>query len=182
MLAIDVRQIPPEGIDLNEPLLASDLQIEGEAEFRLSPGGHIACHLERSDDGGVHVRGDLSAEISLQCSRCLEEFPLPVPGGLDLFFLPETPGARNEAEEEVELSDRDMVVAYYPGEELNLGEVIREQIIFSVPMKPLCADGCLGRCPSCGVNRNATSCSCPPAEDADPRLASLKKLLDPDSL
>lgn len=182
MLTIDVGQIPPEGIDLNEPLLASDLRIDGEAEFRLNPGGGLACHIERSDDGGVHVRGQLTAEVSLQCSRCLEDFPLAIPGGVDLFFLPETPGARNEAEEEVELSDRDMVIAYYGGDELHLGEVVREQIVLSVPMKPLCADACLGRCPSCGANRNAVACSCPPAEDSDPRLASLKNLLDPYSL
>lgn len=182
MLVIDVAQIPPDGMDVNEAFEAADLQLDAETEFCLASTGRIVCHLDRSDDGGIQVRGRVSVEISLPCSRCLENFTLPVPAALDLFFLPETPGARNEAEEEVALSDRDMVVAYYGGEKLHLGEVVREQVLLSVPMKPLCGEGCRGRCPSCGANRNASACACPPTKEVDPRLASLEKLLNPDSL
>src|SRR5512145_1301951 len=182
MLDIDVTKIPPEGTDVNESFEAADLRIDGPEEFILAPGGRVSCHLERSDDGAVHVRGHLSAQLSLECSRCLEEYSLVVPENLDLFFLPETPGVSAEAEEEVELSDRDMVIAYYSGEMLHLGEVMREQILLAVPMKPLCGEACLGRCVSCGSNRNTQPCTCVREEPSDPRFAALKKLLDTDSL
>jgi len=43
----------------------------------------------------------------------------------------------------------------------------------------LCREGCLGRCPTCGQNRNLGNCACPPAEEpGDPRLAALRKLFD----
>jgi uncharacterized protein len=181
MLEIEVGQIPSEGMDVDVALEAADVQLEAEGEFRLLPGGRITCHIDRTDDGSIHIRGRLLAEISVSCSRCLDDFSLPVPSGLDLFFLPQTPGACNEAEEEVELSDRDMVIAYYAGDRLHLSEAVREQVVLSVPMKPLCGDGCRGRCPSCGANRNTTSCSCPATEEVDPRLSTLKLLLNPES-
>jgi uncharacterized protein len=181
MLEIEIGQIPPEGMDVDAALEAADVQLEAEGEFRLFPGGRITCHIDRTDDGSIHIRGRLVAEISLSCSRCLENYSLPVPSGLDLFFLQETPGARNEAEEEVELSDRDMVIAYYSGDRLRLSEMVREQVVLSVPMKPLCGDLCRGRCPMCGANRNTASCSCPATEDVDSRLSILKKLLNPES-
>jgi uncharacterized protein len=182
MLTIDVGRIPPEGMDIQSLLVASDLEIGEGDGVRLVEGAAVACHVERSDEGGVHVRGHLTAEVSLECSRCLEEYVQAVPAEVDLFFLPQTPGVSSEAEEEVELSDRDMVVSYYAGETLHLGEALREQVLFSAPMKPLCAESCAGRCPACGANRNQVSCACAREEPApDPRLASLKNLLDSNS-
>jgi len=79
----------------------------------------------------------------------------------------------------VELDDHEMVVAYYEGNHLDLGEVVREQCVLSLPLKPLCREDCRGRCPSCGKNRNLESCECSAPEEAgDPRLAALKKLFD----
>jgi uncharacterized metal-binding protein YceD (DUF177 family) len=82
-----------------------------------------------------------------------------------------------EEEEDVELSDRDMVVAFYRGSQLDLGHMVREQLFLALPMKRLCREACAGLCPACGINRNTGRCDCPP-EAADARLAPLKKLLD----
>ena len=73
--------------------------------------------------------------------------------------------------------DRDMVVAFYRGNQLDLGLTVREQLFLALPMKRLCRADCAGLCPTCGVNRNEVRCDCPP-EPTDPRLAPLKKLLD----
>jgi uncharacterized protein len=44
-------------------------------------------------------------------------------------------------------------------------------------MKTICSEDCKGICPSCGINRNDSSCSCK-KEDIDPRWDGLKQLLD----
>jgi uncharacterized protein len=179
MLVIEVSQIPPEGLDFDEPLDPPSVHVEGEVDFALVPGGSFRGHLERVDGDSIHVRGQLVAPLQLECGRCLEAFPHPLDQDLDLFYLPHRPDDDREEEDEVELTDRDMVVAYYRGDRLDLGEVVREQCFLSLPLRRLCREDCRGRCPSCGRNRNTESCGCPaPQETGDPRFSGLKKLFD----
>jgi uncharacterized protein len=179
MLVIEISQIPAEGLVFDEPLAPASVHVEGERDFALQPGGVLRGHLELVDGTTVHVRGHLTAPLGLECGRCLEAFPFRLDQELDLFYLPHQPDDDQEEVDEVELSDRDMVVAYYRGDRLDLGEVVREQCFLSLPLKPLCREDCRGRCPTCGRNRNTESCGCPaPEETGDPRLASLKKLFD----
>ena len=179
MLVINVSRIPTEGLEIHESLEPGEVHLEGEDSFDLAPGGRLDCRLERGEDESVHVRGRLSARLAMQCGRCLEAFVLPVEQDLDLFYLRRHAEAEGEEEDEVELADRDMVVAYYQGDRLDLGDVVREQCFLSLPLKPLCREDCRGRCVSCGRNRNLESCACPAPEEAvDPRLAVLKKLFD----
>ena len=58
---------------------------------------------------------------------------------------------------------------------LQLEDVLREQVLLAVPLKVVCRDDCKGLCPSCGVNRNAESCSCAPPL-GDPRWSALKDI------
>lgn len=159
-LIIHVSKIPPEGQPVDSALDAGEVHLEGEDGFVLK-GGHLRALVERGDDDTVHVRGRLEAEIGLQCGRCLDAFPLAIAQELDLFYLPHHAGQAEE-EEEVELSDRDVVVAYYQGDRLDLGDVIREQLFLAAPLSRLCREDCRGLCPRCGANRNQTDCACPP--------------------
>lgn len=179
MLVIEISRIPPEGVELDEALDPAKVHLEGEDDFALRPGGALRCRLEKVDADTVHVRGHLAARLGLECGRCLEAYPMALEQELDLFYLPHRPGEDEEEDDEVELSDRDMVVAYYEGDRLDLGAVVREQCFLALPLKRLCREDCRGRCPSCGRNRNLESCGCPAPEEAgDPRLAALKKLFD----
>jgi uncharacterized protein len=111
----------------------------------------------------------------------LEPFVKELDEDLDLFFMPHGKEAdADEEEQEVELSDRDMVVAYYENDRIDLGEMVREQMLLALPLRRLCREDCRGLCPSCGVNRNTGTCECPPAEpaDVDERLAPLRKIFD----
>jgi len=179
MLLLEIPRIPPEGLELDEALDPPSLHLEGEKEFALRPGARLVCHVELVDGSTIHVRGRLSGSLETECARCLEPYPLVVGQELDLFYLPRAKGEPQEQEEEVELSDRDVVVGYYDGDRLDLGEAMREQIVLGLPLKPLCREDCRGRCPSCGRDRNRQDCACPPAEEpGDPRFANLRKLID----
>lgn len=177
MLVIEVAKIPPEGMSVAAPLDPAEMHVEGERSFVLRPGGDVACHIERAEDLSVHVRGRLRATLELECGRCLEVFALPLDQELELFYLPHRPDDQDESEDEVELSDRDMVVAYYQGERLDLGDVLREQLFLAVPLRPLCREECRGLCAACGANHNLTTCTCTPETPADPRLAVLGRLI-----
>ena len=173
MLVIEVSKIPPEGKPIDTAFGAGETHVEGENAFRLE-SGRLRGHVDLDDEATVHVKGHLDVQLGIDCGRCLEPLSVPLEQDLDLFFLPHRDDG--DEEDEVELSERDLVVAYYEGDRLDLGEVVREQLILSVPMKRLCQEGCKGLCPSCGANRNRTTCTCV-VESADSRLAPLKKLL-----
>ncbi len=179
MLLIDIPRIPPEGLDLDEALDAASLHMEAEAEAEVRPGARLACHVDLVDGTTVHVRGRLSLAVGTDCGRCLERYELPVAQELDLFYLPRAAGQPQEQEEDVELTGREIVVGYYDGDRLDLGEVVREQVLLGLPLKRLCREECRGRCPSCGQNLNQAACACAKAEEPlDPRLAPLRKLFD----
>jgi uncharacterized protein len=98
---------------------------------------------------------------------------------LDLFYLPRAAEQEEAQEEEVELSDRDVVVGYYQDDRLDLGEVVREQILLALPLKPLCRPDCQGLCPRCGKNRNVSPCGCAPEEEpGDRRFEPLRRFID----
>ncbi len=179
MLLINVAQIPPEGLVIDEALVPAEVHVEGEETFELAPHGRLDCRVDKVDGVSIHVRGRLAAALDMVCSRCLETFKFPIDQELDLFYLRHAADAASEEEEEVELKDRDMVVAYYQGDRLDLGDMIREQFFLAVPVKPLCREECRGRCPSCGKNRNESTCACPQVDSAaDVRLLELKKIFD----
>jgi uncharacterized protein len=79
--------------------------------------------------------------------------------------------------EKHELHGDEMDMGFYQGEDLDLEELLREQVMLNAQMKPLCSETCKGLCPKCGRDLNTGSCSCVQKE-TDPRLEVLKKLLD----
>jgi uncharacterized protein len=179
MLLIDIPKIPPEGLELDEALDPTSAHVEGEGDLRLLPGGRLRCRVEIVDGTTVHVRGRLAAAVEPECGRCLELYTASLDQELDLFYLPHVPGQLEEQEDDVALSDRDVVVGYYEGERLDLGEVVREQLFLALPLKPLCREDCRGLCPTCGKNLNTGACGCPPPETPeDPRLSPLRGLID----
>jgi uncharacterized protein len=57
-----------------------------------------------------------------------------------------------------------------------LDDLVREAIILSLPLKPLCSEECKGLCPICGTDLNKSHCHCV-IEKTDPRWDMLKGLL-----
>lgn len=127
------------------------------------------------------VKVELSGEARLQCSRCLTQYTEPMEISFEEEFVAGAPGEGQTEEDEEDESGR--TVSFYEGDEIDLTEPIRENILLELPMKPLCDEDCQGLCPTCGVNLNEAECKCEAvAESVDPRLAKLKDLLGkPDS-
>src|SRR5437899_2703325 len=124
------------------------------------------------DNEQFRLVGNVTTTVGLPCSRCLEPFTLPVDQSFDLRYQPH---ARNTGEGEREIEEDDLTTAFYEHDEIDLGQLMREQFYLALPMKPLCRDDCRGLCPMCGTNLNGGTCECKP-DSHDPRLAVLKKL------
>jgi len=105
----------------------------------------------------IRVRGHLGTVVECACDRCLGAVVIPVESDLDLFYRPMREIAR---EEEIEIAEDELEVAFYPEEGLELADVVSEQVILSMPMKVVCRPDCRGLCPACGTNRNLEPCNC----------------------
>jgi len=116
--------------------------------------------------------GHVKTTLELGCSRCLEPYTLPVDQTFDLRYQPH---AHNTGEGEIEIEEDDLTTAFYENDEIDLGQLMREQFYLALPMKPLCNDGCKGLCPICGTNLNSGACVCS-RNWVDPRLAALKEI------
>jgi uncharacterized protein len=178
MLVVSIRDVPPEGKPVDVALDPGLVHLEGEEDFTLE-SGRLFGRAEKGEEDAVQFRGRLEASLRLHCGRCLEPFAHRLDEDLDLFFMPrgKQPDA-DEEEQEVELSDRDLVVAYYSDDRIDLGEMAREQMLLALPLRRLCREACAGLCPTCGIDRNSGHCDCQPTEAADERLLPLRKLFD----
>ena len=73
------------------------------------------------------------------------------------------------------ISTSDTEIGYYQDGGLVLEDVLREQVLLSLPAKTLCRQDCKGLCPRCGRNLNAEVCICEGAP-SDPRWSALADL------
>ena len=171
-------------MELLRPLLADitadGLSLVGEAtseELGLTEDdtavlGPLAVSLDLTNvEGLVAVTGVLEGTIVRECVRCLKEYEDPLAFSVRAAFIPEPKSVPRhpkrvdsrkvrakvvEAEQEEEPDDQ----YQYQGNQLELAPMLREHVILSAPMQPLCSDDCLGLCARCGKNLNEGSCQC----------------------
>ena len=89
----------------------------------------------------LRIVGELDIELGFHCGRCLEARRRPLTFDAEFVLVPRAIwAARYEVEDEVELSDDDMDVSFYEGEEIDLRPLIREAILLELPTLPRCSD------------------------------------------
>lgn len=165
------------------------------ARLRLFP--------QLGDEGeGVHVHGELEGSVLVPCGRCMEEAEAVVDVTFDDFEAldedappPAEPapshGARKSGRRDpggkagageahvAAPASADLTPSLVrrgaQGLEFDVQGYLWQQFVLALPVKPLCAPGCLGLCPQCGADRNLAPCQCR-EEEGDPRLAILRTL------
>jgi uncharacterized protein len=98
--------------------------------------GALFCRVAGRTDqrGSLSLKVSISGEVGLTCQRCLGGMPYTVAIERTLYL------ARNEAEMEQldALPDSD---AIQPGETLNLVELVEDEVLLSLPLAPMHAEG-----------------------------------------
>jgi uncharacterized protein len=144
------------------------MQVRGQADLIIE---HRGAHDHVED---IRVRAGYGADFEVLCARCVEPVPIPMKGTFDLIFRPEEADA--EAGEHA-ISEDETEIGYYGKSGLLLEDVVREQVLLSLPSRTLCKPDCKGLCPRCGQNLNVASCNCG-ASVSDPRWNALAGLAD----
>jgi len=160
-MVIDVRHVPEGHSD-----------VEREAELSGYRGdlppfrGPLLCRAGLDRAGGtIAVSLRFDGEFEVECARCLKPVGAAVGGDLRL-TLKEASGRRGSAVDEEGV---DFFFDEFDGS-VDLGPALYDEIMISLPMMPLCSEGCAG----------AWVASPPASEggerEVDPRWAGLLKL------
>ena len=119
----------------------------------------------------VFVKGHIDTRAQVECDRCLQPVELPVNSDFALDYIS---GTDYESSAAAELTEADLSVSVFDGA-TDIDEIVKEQILLTVPTRTLCREDCKGICPECGIDRNTGECSCV-TDNTDPRWAALKNL------
>ena len=132
---INVAQLLKEPIGSTQSCDISgmiDEEVEGSVESKTK-----LIHTSQ----GILVRCELTAEVKLICSRCLDTFLVPISFSAEEEFLPasdvlgDSGLSSPEQSEEFTIDDKNI---------LDLSELIRQYALLNLPMKPLCRPDCPG--------------------------------------
>ncbi|KAF0146464.1 MAG: hypothetical protein FD156_132 [Nitrospirae bacterium] len=165
-MKIVISDIPDEGLELeiDEALSAGTVKLISPVKGNLSV---------KKVGQELIIQGEITAKAEFECSRCLKSYTdeICVPVGVTYHPLEEL-----KPEGKYEVKEDELDTDFYAGDEFDLLELIKEQIVLNVPMKLLCSEACKGICPKCGTDLNINKCNCSLTE-VDSRLEILKDLL-----
>jgi uncharacterized protein len=141
--------------DFERVQLGEDLEL---ADF------HGAAQIGRTPQG-LLVTGDFSAQIGLECVRCLKPFSRGLKWGLTEMY----------AFDERSVSESGLILP--EDAQLDLQPLLREYALLEIPINPVCRPDCRGLCPVCGQDLNQRDCGHRPPP-ADSPFSELKDLLN----
>jgi uncharacterized protein len=123
---------------------------------------------------GLLAYADLDTVVRLACSRCLRPVETPVHLTIEEEFLPTVDIATGHPLPKRDDDDTDLF-EIDEHHHVDLTEAVRQALVVSEPMRPLCRAECAGLCNQCGADLNEGACACP-EEPADDRWAALRAL------
>ena len=129
---IDYSISPDELKDISAYSFASPVTIKGKIQNRA---------------GVVRLTYESSAELALECDRCLTQFVREFCYSFEHILVAST-----------NTDDDEYVVC--PNNILDLNELAVSDLLLELPTKILCKDDCKGLCYTCGKNLNEGECSC----------------------
>lgn len=153
-------------LDLTGDLGVMDLEQWIVARTPLAVTGTI----DRFGDT-ITIRGHARAQVEDSCSRCTRAIEHDVDAEFLVFC-----DRRGSDDESIARALEDAgEVFYHDGIKIDITDPVREAIILSLPMNPLCREDCRGLCAGCGADLNVEACRCA-GRAPDPRWEALNRL------
>jgi uncharacterized protein len=169
-MIVELASIGKTPKTIEEKFEPADIDLSGESVSLEGPAVFTGETVQAANR--AHVRGQLEADVGLDCVRCLE----PVEQHLDIEFDSVFVDASEETERtDTEVTDEALDESLVENGLIDTAEVVREQIFLAIPDHVFCREDCKGLCPKCGANLNLIDCKCSD-DDIDPRWAALRNL------
>jgi uncharacterized protein len=137
-MKIHVSRIPAEGLQNRATYDPSTLDMERD-DIHLREPFAVDAFITKTESALV-VKADIRCPLLMTCARCLEDFSSSV--ATDAIFH----------------------YKVQPADVVDITDDVRQEIILTYPMFPICQPGCKGLCSTCGQNLNLAACSHATAE------------------
>jgi uncharacterized protein len=136
-LLYQVGNVANVKIDVNE----HEINVLGGG-LNLTQPAKVALKLVNTGNL-VIAEGSLSAEVKLECSRCLKDFSLPINLKIKEEFAKKAVLPKAKAGE-LELHENDFVAEIDKDNTFDLSDMVRQNLLLALPIKPLCDKNCQG--------------------------------------
>ena len=102
----------------------------------------FSASIEKKGDF-IEFEGCFKGDVDLACVRCLEKFNIPIEQKFRVFLYSEDGTYAGDGGEH-ELQEDEMEFVFFHGDKIDIGEVLREQVLLALPDYPLCKTECGG--------------------------------------
>ncbi len=174
-MKIRFDEVTEDGLELvlsGSELVVSDAAARGILPPEIGLDQRMTGHLRLlASEGEVYLEGRVRAKVRLTCSRCLGEFSSEAVVTPGLVIRRRSPQGEHEEEEGPEAS-----IVFVEGDEIDIGEILVQELLLELPMKPLCREECRGLCARCGNLKESPDCRCSDEDTVDARWAALAEL------
>jgi len=151
-----------------------DLQLYEESVAHQIVGDAGALRIKT----GILVQGTVTANVEMECSRCLVPFVGKIEASFEEEFRPTVDIISGVSMHEIREGEYEGDYSWLTHDHMmNLTEVVRQAIIVNMPYNPICSPDCAGLCPECGADLNVEHCGHMTAK-LDNRLSVLASLLE----
>ncbi|MFN6964896.1 MAG: YceD family protein [Pyrinomonadaceae bacterium] len=169
-MLLEVAKLGPHPREFQYLITAGEIDLE-TAGVAIADDTQVRGRARR-DAAGVQLEGAIATVLDIDCTRCLTAVTTRVEVEFEVSFVDP---ANVSSERELQLDPADLKADVLTGEEVDLNEIAREQVLLNLPEQTFCREDCRGLCERCGQNLNEGDCGCD-AADIDPRWAALKEL------
>jgi uncharacterized protein len=146
-LQFNVDKLPLEGSRYNIVLNKDDVDITEDIN-------DIKANIFIKKSGNVYKsKVFVEYDINLECSRCLEIYTQHQKGEFECEFKEKSEYRVDE--DRIDEEDNECLIV---NKIIDFEPLLRDLIILSIPMKPLCSPDCKGLCPICGKSLNKGKC------------------------
>lgn len=173
VLVVGIVQILETGLPLETTVNPAWLHLPQGDDAIVSAPVQVQGLLTRMAEQ-VYFQGRIGGVVAVPCSRCLDIVHTDFVAETRVVFLPPTSDFPSEGERGSSAVDG-LDLYIHDGNVIDLRPLVREQVVLSFPVQPLCKEDCAGLCQVCGKNRNVESCACQ-TSNLDPRFAILRQL------
>jgi uncharacterized protein len=139
MFKVDVSDVLKD-VGLIKHLRERITVLDPDHSFSLKKPVTIDLDIINIGDG-VMLKGDAEAIVELNCSRCGKKFAYRLHLDIEEIFKKEE-AVINFSEEDLELGIEDLYFVIEVDETIDIEEVLRQNIILSLPIQPLCSINC----------------------------------------
>ena len=141
---LDTRPLGRRPGSMKQYHLSAPVDVPMGIEVLAIPtGAEVSMDIRlESVSEGVLVSGAATGVARGECARCLTDIEVPVSAELrELYAYPESTTAATTDDDEIPRLVDDLI---------DLEPLVRDEIVLTMPLAPLCRPDCLGLCAECG--------------------------------